>query len=253
MRIAVYSDAHGNSLALDAILADITAAGDIDTHWVIGDVADMGADPAGCVARLRDLQNVTVIRGNADRAVWETTARTELDAIRTAVPDEAYLTLMLLEEGAWTRGALHQAGQLDWLRALPLDHRTVLPDGTRVLLVHARPGHDDGPGPLPDMTDDELRDLLGDPVADLVFVGHTHTALDRTAEGIRVINTGSVSNPPRPDKRATWLLLETDETGYRVERHVAGYDIEAYLASVVAIEHPARERIFAFFDQPLPG
>lgn len=52
MRVAVFSDIHGNPVAFDAVLADVTAAGGFDAHWFAGDVVANGYDPVGVVERL---------------------------------------------------------------------------------------------------------------------------------------------------------------------------------------------------------
>ena len=44
-RIALLSDIHGNSIALDAVLADIDERGGADEHWVLGDVVADSAQP----------------------------------------------------------------------------------------------------------------------------------------------------------------------------------------------------------------
>ena len=257
MRVAVFSDCHGNAIALEALLADVEAAGGVDAHWMIGDVADMGSDPSGCIALLRGLDNLVVIRGNADRAVSESGSAggraRELAAIRSLSDADALAALMYLEEAAWTRGAITQAGieHLAWLKGLPLESRQTLSDGTRVLLVHAAPGRDDGAGPLASHSDDDVRSMLAGCDADLIFVGHTHTPLDRTVDGIRVINTGSVSNPVTGDRRAMWTLLDADASGYRVERRFVDYDRDAYLRTLVAVEHPARALIWHYFGGEL--
>jgi predicted phosphodiesterase len=47
MRIALLSDIHGNTLALDAVLADIETRGGVDSYWILGDFSSMGYDPVG--------------------------------------------------------------------------------------------------------------------------------------------------------------------------------------------------------------
>jgi hypothetical protein len=86
----------------------------------------------------------------------------------TANPE--LLGLFAAVEGsfAWTRGALAACGWLNWLAALPLESRTTLPDGTRVLGVHASPGRDDGAGITPDRPELELREALAGAAADVV-------------------------------------------------------------------------------------
>jgi len=66
MRIALLSDIHGNSLALDAVLADIATVG-VDGYWILGDIVALGPDPVGVLQRLSTLQNCYFIRGNTDR------------------------------------------------------------------------------------------------------------------------------------------------------------------------------------------
>src|SRR5262249_42231203 len=65
-----------------------------------------------------------------------------------ALEDPALLSQVIeaTRSFSWTRGYVSAAGWLDWLTTLPLEVRLTLPDGTRVLGVHAAPGRDDGPG-----------------------------------------------------------------------------------------------------------
>ncbi len=52
MRLAVFSDIHGNPIALEAVLADIKARGGADQYWILGDLAVGGYDPSGALQRL---------------------------------------------------------------------------------------------------------------------------------------------------------------------------------------------------------
>ena len=47
MRIAILSDIHGNSVALDAVLTDIATQGAVDAYWLLGDLVALGPDPVG--------------------------------------------------------------------------------------------------------------------------------------------------------------------------------------------------------------
>src|SRR6185503_16849107 len=62
--LALLYDIHGNLPALEAVLED---AGDADEFLLGGDYATAGAWPRETVERLRELDNATWIRGNADR------------------------------------------------------------------------------------------------------------------------------------------------------------------------------------------
>ena len=45
MRPALFSDVHGNPLALDAVLADMQRQGEVDVCWALGDFAALGYVP----------------------------------------------------------------------------------------------------------------------------------------------------------------------------------------------------------------
>jgi hypothetical protein len=38
----VYSDTHGNSIGLNAVLTDVQVADGVDAHWFVGDAAALG-------------------------------------------------------------------------------------------------------------------------------------------------------------------------------------------------------------------
>jgi diadenosine tetraphosphatase ApaH/serine/threonine PP2A family protein phosphatase len=118
-----------------------------------------------------------------------------------------------------------------------------------VLVVHASPGTDDGPGLRDTQTDDEVRELIAGADAGLIVVGHTHLPVDRTVDGVRIWNLGSVSMPFTDDVRAMWTLLEADESGYRLGRHYAEYDIDAMLAAAAAVGHPAIDLLRRTWDK----
>jgi predicted phosphodiesterase len=238
MRIAVYSDVHGNSIALDAVLGDIASIG-VDEHWVIGDLVALGPDPAGAVHRLRALPDARFVRGNTDRYTMNGVAPPSLEDLTS--PDKLREVIDIARNFAWTQGVVTAAGALDWLTAIPLEQRITLPDGSRVLLVHASPGKDDGQGITASMTDGELAASLNGCDADLVLVAHTHAPLDRRAGNTRVVNVGSVSNPRLPERRAMWTLLTADERGFRLESHFVAYDFAAVRQAFDTSRHPCAD------------
>jgi putative phosphoesterase len=247
-RVAVLADTHGNTLALDAALAEIEAAGGVDAYWFLGDYVAIGFDPLGVMARISGLPRAVFVRGNTDRLA---TSLTDMDAWLAEVEHDLTLWPMLLRINrsfAWTAGAMASGGWLEWLSELPLELRFTLPDGTHVLLVHASPGTDDGVGIHPNLSDDELGRLVADAAADLIFIGHTHAPLDRLVEGVRVVNPGSIGNPVLPGAGACYALLEVDADGYRLTLHQAVYDKEAAMAAADAVKHPAADYIKQFLQ-----
>jgi diadenosine tetraphosphatase ApaH/serine/threonine PP2A family protein phosphatase len=149
---------------------------------------------------------------------------------------------------SWTAGALssgvgpNDGSWRDWLAGLPGEVRMTLPDGTRLLGVHASPGCDDGPG-INDDPDDRLARRLDGCDADVVFGGHTHRPLDRQLDATRAVNLGSISNPVRPDLRASYVIVDADRHGYSLEHRRVAYDHDAVIAALEALGHPGRDWI----------
>ncbi len=245
MRLAILSDIHGNPLALDAALSDIQGQGEIDAYWVLGDFAGLGYDPVTPLEKVAALPHASFTRGNTDRYV----VTEDLPLSPEKALQEPALLPNVIEAArsfSWTRGYVTAAGWLDWLTNLPLEVRLTLPDGTRVLGVHASPGRDDGPGILPEHSDGELEQRLAGCGADLVIVGHTHVPLDRWIGKIHVVNLGSISNPVTAGLQATYAILDAGENGYSTQLRRVDYDHEAVIDAIQQSRHPTPDFLIGY-------
>jgi len=211
VRIALLSDVHGNADALEAVLADVGAA---DGYWFLGDLVAHGPRPAECVRRVRELPGLVAVRGNTDRYTL------------TSPPDP-----VMVASFEWTRSSL-SADDLIWLGSLPLDD---------VLMVHASPGRDDGPGLDPHTADDDLVAVFSGEGGGLVLVGHTHHPDERRLGDVRVVNPGSVSLPRTSEAVTRYAVLTSADDGSSVEHRVVPYDRDAVLADLAAGDHPSAD------------
>jgi predicted phosphodiesterase len=186
MRLAVIADIHGNALALDAVLADIAAAG-IDRIVNLGDMVSGPLWPRETAERLMPLDLPTV-RGNHDR--WVATTPREAQ-----YPSNAFAHDELSDR------------QRVWLGGLPMQVDLDL-DGLAVRLFHATPGDDNtylmhrvaeggmAPAPMADVAA-RLGDVSG---VGLVLCGHTHQArVMALPGGPLVVNPGSIGQPAYAD------------------------------------------------------
>jgi diadenosine tetraphosphatase ApaH/serine/threonine PP2A family protein phosphatase len=203
---ALLYDVHGNLPALEAVLADAADQG-VTAYVLGGDYALFGGWPAETVARLKQLDGATWIRGNGER--W------------TDAPGDAPDNPVVQGAIAAARAALGAAAVLD-LAALPA---TAQRDET--LICHGAPGSDvDSFAPEASERDAEL--LAGVSTRRVVF-GHTHLPFRRTAGGIELVNPGSVGMPFDGDPRAAYALVHDDGT---VEHRRVAYDHAATAAQV---------------------
>lgn len=240
MRIAVLSDIHGNSLAFDAVLADIDAHGGVDGYWILGDLVALGPDPVGVLTRVQALANVQCIRGNTDRYVTlgdrPFPSQDDAAADTTLIPS----LVEVANTFAWTQGMVTSAGWFAWLALLPVELRVTLPDGTEFLGVHASPGRDDGHGIGPETSSTHLATLVADCGADLICVGHTHRWSEHHVDGQHVVSLAPVSLALDDVGVAGYCLLDASDAGYTlVPRHVP-YDRHAVIGELEQVRHPGR-------------
>lgn len=61
MRVAIFSDIHGNIIGLDAVLKDIANSGSFDEYWILGDLVALGPCPVEVLERISTLPNTRII------------------------------------------------------------------------------------------------------------------------------------------------------------------------------------------------
>ncbi len=212
MKVAVFSDVHGNAIALDAVLRDIDAQRP-DRIICGGDLAFGGPEPEAAVARIRTL-GIPCIRGNTDEWLTPETSRSE--AIVT-----------------WTRRTL-SAESRQYLASLPFDHRL-----DSMLVVHATPWSVSDLVPK-DADLATMRRVLAEARAAAVVYGHIHLGWIGQVPGVGlVVNTGSVGFPFDGDPRPSYALLEPGPSGWTAQLRRIAYDVKRAAAAFPA-DHPDR-------------
>lgn len=227
MRVAALADIHGNGEALRAVLADLDQQGGADRLLVLGDVVLLGPDPGEVVALLMARGGVGV-RGNTDRFLLDT----DWQAFEPQNEEERADQALCM----WALERLDEQAQ-DWLRALPFQRELEL-GGQRLMLVHGSP-RSDTDVLRADTPDETVRAMIADTQADVVLYGHTHQPLDRTVDGVRLINPGAVGYPQGETGTARYATL-TWQGGWRAEFRLVHYDIEATIERLLAARRPYR-------------
>lgn len=220
MRIAVLSDVHSNLHALEAVLAEVDAAG-VDEIWCLGDVVGYGPRPNECVALLRERAAVC-LAGNHDLVVL---GKIPIFAFAGEAAAAAVWTQSVLDEDA--RSFLEGLEPQGSAHGAALFHGSARdPVWEYVLSVAV------------------ARTTFASTEAPLVLVGHSHAALQFAKHGAEVLgaaapagtrlelgeprlllNPGSVGQPRDGDPRAAWLEIDNGagwatfrRTEYPVER-----------------------------------
>lgn len=223
MRVAVMSDIHGFSLALNVVTRDIEATGPYDLVIVAGDHCEVGPDPAGVLQRLQSHPEWVMLRGNTDD-----------DLVVGALDGYAdFATTEIGEEG------------VAWLADLAFSHRIHAPDhpddAHSLLIVHANP-HDLRGRLDPSASDAELIDILGDAVFNTIAFGHVHISYQRQIGDRHLVDVSAVGNPKDGDLRCAYGVFEWSEAEQRwlAEIRRLDYPLEATLEQIrtSALKHP---------------
>jgi putative phosphoesterase len=215
-RVAALYDVHGNLPALEAVLTEV--AGERPDLVVVGGDLVVGPMPRPSLEALLELgDRVLFIRGNTDRAVLEPVE----DGWR-----KRYL---------WVRDQLTEeqvAAIAEWPETAVVEIERLGP----TLFCHGSPRSDEEI--LTRATPPErLRPILADVEEALVVCGHTHVQFDRTWEGTRLVNAGSVGMPYEGRPGAHWALFGPD-----VELRRTPYDFEEAAEQVRASGMPEAEQ-----------
>ena len=236
MRYALVSDVHANLAALDAVLADIDARGDVDAVLHLGDLVGYSSEPNAVVDRLR-ARGIMGVAGNYDATVATDHAHC---GCRSESPRQEELAHVSYE---YTRRAV-TAETKRFLAALPfsLDLRPLggHAAGPRLVLVHGTPTRNTVYW-TEDRSDDFCRKMaatVGLRAGDVIAFGHTHRPWHRVVDGMHFVNTGSVGRPKDGDWRAGYVRLSLGGGEPRVEHVRVAYDVEATVRGVLAAGLP---------------
>ncbi|MGB3331004.1 MAG: metallophosphoesterase family protein [Thermomicrobiales bacterium] len=227
MKIAVISDIHGFSLALDRVLADIASVG-VDQVIAAGDLCEGGPDPLGALVMLKD-HSISSVQGNTDRDLAAES--------RTSKP------------ARWVVTQLGPDG-LAALDALPFELRITPPGGTSpkddLLVVHANPVDQDR-ALDPSAPVQEVEAILGDVQAAVIAFGHIHISYIREVRGITLIDVSAVGNPKDGRLISRWGLLTWDaaESRWLAEIRYVDYPLEETEAQVRASGMPNPDKVLA--------
>ena len=218
MKIAVYSDVHGNLEALTAVLKDMKRE-EPDARLFLGDAVGYGPNPNECVEMVRENSDV-VLAGNHDWAA-------------VGLTDPSYFNPQAYESLQWTIESLSDENKAFL--------KTLAPSGLygQVQLAHSTPFKPEEWGYLL-----SLQDAMENYPAltrNVCFTGHSHQPIIiEYADGANIvpihdlylilqanrkyiINVGSVGQPRDSNRDACYLVY--DEKGRNVGYRRVEYDL----------------------------
>lgn len=187
MKIALISDTHGNSIALDAVLDDLKRF-EPDDIICLGDLAANGYDPLGVIQRL-ERAGCRSVRGNTDTDLLQLPAPSA-----SPVPEECLTPVERVADiSRWAYDQLDEDA-ITYLKGTTPTVKRQISERVEMLCFHGSPRSETEI--LTATTDEEtLAEMLGVWSARLLVGGHTHVPLMRNYAGSWLVNPGSVGLP----------------------------------------------------------
>ena len=250
MRVAVFSDVHGNPYACEAVLNAIEedAAANDAFHYVVaaGDHCSAGSDPVRCIGMLREAR-VACLYGNMEEFTLFEEGQEPTD------PVEKMFWGRNREVFRWLRQKIGPAG-ITWMRSLSFGLRvSPTPNPTDdLLIVHANPKDVDrrimpsvseqkkilAPGNMQEKAlgqsvgrlfqpDDDpgLADIMDGITAKVIAFGHFHYSSIRHWRDKVLVNVAPCSIAPYDhDKRARYCVFTWTGTRWDMNRVFVPYD-----------------------------
>lgn len=225
-KIAVLSDIHGNTTALEAVLADAQKS-EVDEYWLLGDILMPGTGRKNILQILDTLPITLRVLGNWEESLWRACHR-QLDESR---PSHRYL----LRQCQYIMEEISNQ-DIEALQNYPLQVHRQFGD-LKLGISHHLPDKNWGRELIHLGKQEDFDRLVTNPDCDIAIYGHIHQQFLRYGSGGQLIlNPGSTGQPfflsehLRKDLRAQYMILEFDKKGLKdADFRRVDYDIEAEL------------------------
>lgn len=236
MRMAIFSDIHGNLEALEAFIEHVMQQ-EIDRFICLGDLVGYGANPSECIRLVRSLPNSMVTLGNHDAAVlWDSSPYMMNDAAKEVI--------------LWCMENLTEK-EKEYLASLPLSHRF-----NSINFSHANP-YDPKGWHYVNNRKQTLRSFRACKEK-LFFVGHTHRPLVATRKNFlqvlfvepepnkpvkvdtakrQIFNCGSIGQPRTNTHELNYLIYDSRRA--TVTYYAIPYDYELAGKKIIAAGLPS--------------
>ena len=206
MRLLVLSDIHSNIVALKEVLRD---AGNFDGALCAGDIVGYGPSPTECIELISE-RGFKCVTGNHDVAVTNGNVSNFNPHAAKAVKINRNLLVI---------------DHIAQLRSLPM-HLTLNVKGFKVVAYHGSPRDPLNEYIFPIVAAEMAAYFFDMTGADLIVLGHTHVPYFQRFGSRVIMNPGSIGQPRDGDPRASYIMLDFENSEISIVHKRVEYNIE---------------------------
>lgn len=212
MKIALFSDVHGNTPGLQAVFGHLDAQGGADICVAVGDLVTGG--PGGdAVIELLLERDARMVSGNHE------VLASDYQAYIQRIPE--HWKDWAKRDAEWLQHNLSPA-YWDLLAALPMTLSLELHSGSRLFVCHAAPDDPWAYVCAQDVPRNVLQATYGHIDADVIAYGHMHQHHMLWLDAKLLLNVASVG--ARLDGLSAYTLLENTDSRWVVQQFQVPYD-----------------------------
>lgn len=219
MKIAILSDIHGNSFALQKVLEEAKQL-NVGKVLVLGDIVGYYYHPNLVLEMLEEWDH-ELITGNHETFLKKVISNDlSMDKLKDKYGNGHHIALERLS-----------STQLDKLLNAPEQNEVVI-DQTKILMCHG--SNWDADYYLYPDTDIEVLNQTNEPNVDFVVVGHSHYSFVHRNETNILINVGSVGQSRRKGGVANWAIIDSIDRSFQLM--ATKYDVLPLIKEVELID-----------------
>lgn len=230
MKIAVFSDIHGNKYALKGILNDIKR-NNIDEIYCLGDVIGLGPNPKQCLDMI--IKNkVQMVLGNH-----------ELYCLKGAENIQDNLSVEELEHHHWIKNQINSQ-QYEYLSKLPIKREITL-NNTLITFQHFLILDLNTPYPFENLDiikSKKLKAIIDSLPLSINFIGHEHQTFEIDNKLIDVGSSGCVHG-----NETFYTILSFENNEIKIEKKYLKYNQKSFIKKLKIKKYPNKEMISKVF------
>lgn len=217
MRIALFSDIHGNVVGLREIFSWLKTYGGADVIFALGDYLAVGPGGDDLMELLLE-NNVRMIRGNWDEIFID------LDAYLEKLPADTHN--VVLRHYEWLVANTSPETR-ELLRTLPLTDELETESGNKLFVCHAAPGDTWSRFCSADVEANTLQAVYGGTDADVIAYGHYHNHHVISLDQKLLLNVASVGM--RKGGHSAFTIIDDSKGRLVVQQYQVPYDTDVLL------------------------
>lgn len=227
MKIAIFSDIHGNLQALETIIKDIKLS-NIDEIISLGDTIGIGPNPRECIDLLIE-NNINMVQGNH-----------EMYCTKDSYMNNKATTQKSIDHHKWMKEQIGNKEQ-KFIENCPISISKNI-YGKKILFQHFLTKIEKADYPffsLEILRDNKIEEIFNNLDTDYMFIGHEHIAFEIKTENKKLIDVGS--SGCTKDNKTFYTVLNIEENNVAINKKYMEYDRKKFENILKTLDYPAKK------------